>query len=447
MTNRRFLLLLLGVVLISLGILYLLNRGKKPYSWQENYREGNKGPYDISVLRALLQDHFAGQGFYVLRKGIIQDLPASPERPSVYMFVGSALLLDSMETNALLRFVRNGNHALIAARYVPEDLVRRLYRRSCPGQKWEGYLAVKDTAARLNFFHPDLKLPQDFYLPYLKPFDEGQPKPRYEWDYFGRAFFCGQDSGFFALGHFNGGRINFARIPYGDGWVYLHSAPIAFTNLALLQPQGRDYVERALSHLPPRPVYWDAISKYPGRSGGSSPGMAGRRSLSDRSPLDYILRQPALTLAWYLLLLMALLFLLFRTKRRQRFIPVLPPNRNTSLEFVQAIGRLNFQQRYHKKTALQKMKFLLQYLRDRYQIDTRELGEEFVTLVSQKIQADPEKIRALIRFYQNIERGSIVTENTLIEFHQRLEELYQHSKQYSIQTHARRTAYPSTPGK
>lgn len=436
MSNRRVLFLLPVLVLIVAGAIFLSRRKDKPYSWDENYLERNKGPYGLSAIRQVMEG-YVGEKVVVLRQGIRQELPTQPKRKSSYILIGEYAVWDSSEINTLLRFVRNGNHAMIIAADIQDEFIQRIYRNSCTGYPWERFFAFRDTVANLNLLHPALRLSVDFRLPFLYPHPADQPRPTHRWSYFGDIYLCGATTGFSPLGTLNNELINFARVPYGAGWVYIHANPIAFTNIALLQPQGKQYAEHVVSHLPTGPLYWDVISKNPDRQRAENMGPLTKRQLSGKGPLDYILRQPALAAAWYVLLFTSLLFLIFRTKRRQRAIPVLPANRNLSLEFIQAIGKMNFLQRYHKKIAQQQMKYFLQYLRDRFLIDTREPNEEMAALLAKKIQIDEEKIRTLLHFYQNIERGSIVTDNTLMQFHQRLEEIYQYSKHYSSKSYGK----------
>ncbi len=430
MKTRRLTFFLILLAIIMVAAMYAFYAQGNRYSWVENYKEKNKGPYGTQVLYALLKEYFPGESLIKIQKPLSQELPAKPAKPSSYVFVGPAPFYDSASRATLLKFVSNGNYAFIASKEIPESLIEELNPEWCVPKEPDDPLLdfTKDTQALANLLHPDLKLPEPVRLRYLKPYPRNSPPPAYYWTYFRPDYFCDREGGFVELGKLNRRHVNFVRISHKKGWIYLHTNPVFFSNLSLLEKDRVAYVEGALSHLPPGTIYWDQFSKIPGRNMGSDGGM-GNRQFADRSPLDYILRQPALAAAWYLLVAIGLLFLIFRTKRRQQPVPVIPPNKNTSLEFILAIGRLNFLQQDHKKTALQKMKLFLQFARERFMLPTRELDDEFVTLLSAKAQIDPQAVRHLILMYQNIQRGSIVTENTLIEFSQRLDHLTQHCKQ------------------
>ena len=148
-----------------------------------------------------------------------------------------------------------------------------------------------------------------------------------------------------------------------------------------------------------------------------------RRQIAN-SPLQYILQEPSLAWAWYILLAIGLLFLLFRTKRQQRIIPVLEPNRNTSMEFLNIISNLYFQQRDHKKLAQEDMRLFLHFIRDRYKIPTRNLDDTFITQLTQQSQVEQDIIKKILLLNTNINSASHITENTLISFHQHIEAFY-----------------------
>ena len=185
------------------------------------------------------------------------------------------------------------------------------------------------------------------------------------------------------LGTYDSTYINFIRIPYGEGHFYIHNNPRVFTNFYLIDAHKLDYAEKALGHLREGTIYFDDFSTVNYRNNNSGYGF------SD-SPLQFILSQQSLRWAWYLLLILALLYLLFRAKRKQRVIPVLEPNTNTSLEFTKTIGNLYYQQKDHSKLAQQKMKLFLAHVRMHYRIPTHEINEQLIRQIRLKSEL-PEK--------------------------------------------------------
>jgi hypothetical protein len=63
---------------------------------------------------------------------------------------------------------------------------------------------------------------------------------------------------------------------------------------------------------------------------------------------------------------LATTYVIFRSRRRQRAIPVLPKNENTSREFISQIARLHFKSRNFQWASIQIMRQFCQQIRERY---------------------------------------------------------------------------------
>lgn len=422
MKNRQ-LIFVFGILLILVLLTILLFRqSRSRFDWSPTYDAESKEPYGTYVIEELLRTYFPEQGFEVVRDSLHGQLSTSGDTLANYVFIGEALFLDSLDVEELLTFVENGNTAFISSRTIPYNLMEYLYYNECDGYYWDDYAGLRDTFVRLNFAAADLKTEAGYPLHFAY---RNQPRP-YNWSYIESVYFCESDYQFEELGRMNDTLINFMRAPYGEGTFYLHTTPIVFSNYHLLDSTNLAYANGAFSYLPPGKIYWDEYSKTlesVGRQRNNS-----QRQLSAESPLQYILSQPALTWAWYLLLAMGLLFLLFRTKRRQRVIPVLQPNTNTSLEFVFTIGRLYFLQNSHRKLALQKMKLFQNFVRERYQLRGHELDAEFIEKLIAKSEVSPKLIDKILLVHRNITNSKLVTENTLIDFHNLMDEFYRTCK-------------------
>jgi hypothetical protein len=128
-------------------------------------------------------------------------------------------------------------------------------------------------------------------------------------------------------------------------------------------------VEGVLSWLPEGDIYWDAYSRVPellARNRNRAQQGSGASNLDENHAFSYILKQPALAWGWYILLAITLLWFVFRSKRRQRAIPVLPKNENTSYEFIRIISYLHFREKNYGGISYQRMRQFLAHVRDRY---------------------------------------------------------------------------------
>lgn len=425
MDKKRLLLFAaLAAIVVLLAIVF--SKGQKRFNWNESYDQESKNPYGSYIINNLLKGYFPNHSFREFNDSIPDNFIDTPG-PSNYVFIGEALYVDSVDVQGLLGFVEKGNTAFISSKTIPFDLMFYLYYDECNDFYWDEYLQFTDTIAHLNFNHPDLKAAQDFEFKYLyRNKVEG-----YDWKYIDRNYFCEGEFSLTALGQVNDSLVNFARVKYGDGQFYLHTIPLAFSNIQLLDTTGLEYANKIFSHLPKGDIYWDnysRVSEAVGRRYNSRQNYNPDRRLATKSPLQYILEQPPLAWAWYLLLSMGLLFLLFRTKRKQRVIPVLEKNTNTSLEFISTIGRLYFIQNNHRKLALQKMILFKAFVRQRYGMLAKESDDTYKERLITKSEVNEALVHKIFLLDQNINNSSFVSENTLIDFHNLIDQFYKNCK-------------------
>lgn len=409
------------ILILALLFYLLLGSREGNYSWREHYRPDSKDPYGTFLVHNLLESYFPNQSFEVVKDSLGERLDHGS-----FVYVGNQFWLDSLALDQLLRFVEEGNQAFIACPYLPQRLLDSINNEDCIGEDLEDeadYDAVldgelyslTDTVVNMNFRHPSLADTAGYELKRRFLNDPIQ----YQWTYMPPDYFCEGQTTFSQLGNINGVHTNFLSAAYGKGEFLIHTTPLAFTNLHLLEKRGLDYASKVFSHLKTGPIYWDErpFDPFSDQAGASS-------NPNKESPLRYVLSQPALAWAWYILLGMAVLYLIFRAKRRQRVIPVLEKNTNTSLEFIGTIGRLFFIQNNHRQLAAQKMRLFLIFVREHYHLPTKELNDQFAKGLATRSDVPEEHITKIIRLNQNISNSSFLSETTLVDFHRLLERFY-----------------------
>ncbi|MFH7012552.1 DUF4350 domain-containing protein [Flavobacterium sp. FlaQc-52] len=204
--------------------------------------------------------------------------------------------------------------------------------------------------------------------------------------------------------------VNFIKVPYSGGYFYLHMQPVAFTNYHLLKKDHYQYAENVLSYMPKGNIYWYT-------KGQNS------ESISD-SPLRYILSQPALKWAWYLLLIGILIFIIFNAKRKQRIVPILKPLPNLTVDFTKTIGNLYYQEGDHDNIIDKKIIYFLERIRNEYLIDTTKLDDTFIQKLHHKSGKEEKDIRELvflINEYRRSYHGSL--EEDLIRINNAIEKI------------------------
>ncbi len=369
-SNRTPLVLMIAAGLLLAGLFYyfytISNRDR--YDWRDAwpkkaYAETDKEPYGTQMAHRLLADYFPGKKQVDITRKISSELPSDSAQHYNYVFVGEGMFLDSLDTERLLDFVRAGNTAFISSKCVPFDLMFHVYYDQCGDNEWDEYEEYSDSLVRLSLPQPSAgKIEAQVH------FAQKNRPIRYDWHHIPAKYFCGELP-HRPIGHLNDSLINFAQFRYGKGQFLLHTNPVVFSNYSLLRPSTRPYVEGLLAWLPEGQVYWDALSRVPEvvarRANANSRGLPSR-SLADEHPLTYILQQPALAWGWYILMGLTGLWFVFRAKRRQRIIPVLRKNENSSYEFINTIANLHFRERNYDGICLQSMKLFLAQIRERY---------------------------------------------------------------------------------
>jgi hypothetical protein len=435
--NQKNIRYILIAAVVILGIIFFFlnyyNKGTE-FDWSENYREDNKEPYGTYVVHNLLQKQFEGKKFTTIKSHLAEKLPIKKgDDPANYVFIGEGIYLDSADLSTLLTFAENGNNVFISSKSIDNELMEEhlySYTIACDEMYWEGYTSERDTSSLLNMHHPNLIEEKGTVFKYVEDF---KTVP-YSWNYIDEMYFCDEDGyeDFLDIGDIDGYSVNFVKVPYGEGNFYLHTTPLAFTNFHMIEEYGLEYADKVFAHLSDGDIYWDAynhvgdLSNY--NDGGGIDDLFNPVSLSEESPLEYILSQDSLRWAWYLLLILAFLYLLFRAKRRQRIIPVKEPNTNTSLEFIETIGRLYFQQNNHLKLEEQKMKLFLNFIRERYHLTTHNVDDAFIEKLTNVSDVNLEKVKSIFALYQSHSKKGEIFEEQLINYHQAMDYFYKNCK-------------------
>ena len=419
-SRRNIYIIILGLLVVGLSLWFILGGSSANYNWRENYSEKGKNPYGTAFIQGMLKSYFPNESFEVIKDSVHLKLPLDQEEHSTYVAIGQSMYYSEESTDHLLEYLRQGNDVFIACKFVPHKLMYYLYDAPCPDNFWKGFDKDSDSTVQLNFIHPMMSLDSSLVLKWRQGSKE--KALLYDWPYFPADFICDTYSDdIVPLGKFGADKMNFVKMKYGAGNVYMHSTPLAFSNYALVEESGFEYASRVFSYLKEGSVYWDAFSRVSENVAASisRQDIPFNKNLSSESPLQYILSQPPLKWAWYMLVAAGILYLVFRSKRRQRILPILPENKNSSLEFVKTMGALYYGKRHNKKLADQKIKFFFVEIHEKYGLRMNvDAGEKQQQLLAQKAKESVESVKKIFTLCNNIIKSSFVSDKTLIDLHQ-----------------------------
>lgn len=407
----------LFVLLVLFGILFWVSyNAPKPLNWQRTYSNTDKIPYGSYLFFEVLEELFESpvtenhRTFFENKQQVPGDfypqnagdslVANAPKSAALYMIVCEKFLPDSLDTRALLHTLNAGNEVFLATTQLSDFLADtlKLQLERLPAFSTfsdETPAATDSIGLRLTAF-PDsnyVYFKAGIGAFYLQNFDTAST---------------------YILGKNSLGAANFVRIPVGKGNLWLHTAPLVYTNYHLLQASSRTYLENALSHLPRKAIIWDEYYKKTRKKAGT--------------PLRFVLSTPSLRLAYYTLIGTLLLFILFESKRRQRKIPVFSPPKNTSLEFVETIGNLYFQQKNHTDLAKKKIQFFDAHLRNTFYVNPKKRTQKDTEKIAARTEMTPKKVENLLQKIDKARLDKKISENGLKTLSEAIENFMQNGR-------------------
>jgi hypothetical protein len=378
------------IVVLVIGYSIALYMKPQETDWSPTLSNKDKIPYGSYVLFHEL-DTLMGYQPDMLRITPYEQCGDTSYIPNgeVYMFISPVTPFDKEDVNALLWYVQAGNDVFISSEYVGKELSDTL--------KLEIKGDMTMDSITTNLVNPALARPMPYAMPkgvinaYFDKFDTAKAT---------------------VLGMNSKQKVNFILQPFGEGRIFINTVPGMFSNFSLLNHNNAGYVSASLSYLPeyPEGFYWDEYFKQ-GRVG-------------EQTPLRMILKNPMLKAALYTALAAILLFMVFQSKRRQRIIPVVPPVSNTTVDFVETVSQVYYNQRNHRNIALKQVTYLFEHIRSTYYLDTSVPDDPFAAKLAHKTgmpQDEALRMMALIRMVRSEEQISdqhLLSLNTYIQdFH------------------------------
>lgn len=393
-TLRIYIVLL---ILLFVGAFAIEYSKPIPIDWTQTYNESHKKPYGTYILYNELQNLF--------KESQIENIKNTPYEyfddlydyeDSTYLTTGNYLYIDrfvdtdQVSSEELLYFAEAGNNIFISSNYPPEIFKDSLSFDVKNDYTFKGKAQL--TFANKQFKNDSITIEKGLNNIYISEVDSAITT---------------------VLGYqkFDGiSRINFIKIKWGKGNVFIHLQPAVFTNYQLLKKNNKKYAAAALSYLPEDTIYFDSRNKS-------------NKELGD-SIMRYILKQPALKWAWFMALITLLFFMIFNAKRKQRIVKVIKPLENTTVAFTKTIGNLYYETKDHDNLIDKKITYFLEYIRRVYYLDTQVLDEKFIKFLSLKSGKDKVETKKLIDLITYLRAKRECTENDLLRLNKAIEDFY-----------------------
>lgn len=377
-------------------IIYLVAQYYKPQptDWKETYVKEDKVPFGTYILYQELGNIFPEAKVSPSRLPVYNTLKDKTFNRTNYLFVAGEVGIDEYDYQELIKFVEKGNHVFIAAYKLSDFLADTL------NLTLSSVFMPSNKGTRVNFVNPALKHLKGYV------FNKG----------LGDQYFSKVDTTrATALGRNANGEVNFVKYTFGKGGLYILPSPKLLSNYNLLNPAGADYVAKALSFLPKaEQVIWDENNT--------------RGNVDDESVLRVLFRNDSLRWAYYLSIGGLLIFVFFEMKRRQRVIPIVAPLKNNSVDFVEVVGKVYYQQRDNRDIAQKKIRYFLEHIRSNYHLKTTLLNEEFTHDLLLKSGVNEDLIHELIATINRLNGAVMINDKALIQLNKLIEKFYKQAQ-------------------
>ncbi|MGB3799493.1 MAG: DUF4350 domain-containing protein [Lewinella sp.] len=392
-------------------------------NWSENYDPEGSDPFDLLALRELLAAR--PEGLVTLQDTAdFQRLDSLED--SNYLFVGEYPYYTESAVEQLLEYVGDGHTAFIAAKQLPEDLLLELFSYDCYDPEESSLLEPTFSEFYLDsltaFRYPKGDSFELVNVRFWRPMAIAlHTVPEY--------LLCDPDRDIQVLGTIDSVGINFIRVGWGAGNIYLHTNPVFFTNWFVVDSSQYRYPEEMLRVIRSGPTVWDESSRRYRRSAAGADQHAsrdyagGRNLLNGNETLRYIQEHRALAFAWYTLLAGVFLYVLFRGKRRQRVIPMLPARVNSSRRFIDTISRLVQEKGNHAALAQRELTSLRFHLNNRFGLRWGE-GKPPPADLSERIGLSADVTERALTQIRLVSAGRRLEEGDLLRFYRAIEPLY-----------------------
>lgn len=399
----------MAVILVAAGILIFTSSddGKRKLNERLSFNTKEKIPYGTFVAYSNLSRMFPSANISISGQepGSWDSLSNYHDRQALFI-ISPLFFASDFEMKKLIRFAEGGNDVFVSAAVISED-AKNIINCSVSYLDLFSATAVDESSRdtlQVSLSSPVFQRTNNYEYPGLR---------------LDCHFYRVDTTIATVLGSDRDGNPNFIHLKAGRGNLYFHLAPMAFTNYFLLRGKNIGYYEDVLSVISPqtKTVVWDEyfVNKR---------GVYESNSSRERSWISALFSYRSLKWALLTTLLALLVYALLEMRRKQRYIPIITPPRNDSMDFVKTIGRLYFDKGDHLNLCRKMAAYFLEHVRNRYKLATTSLNEDFIRALQFKSGIDEEEIRAIVVFIRELELAPGITDHQLTYFHKKLESFY-----------------------
>ncbi|MEM7551385.1 MAG: hypothetical protein AAF363_17015 [Bacteroidota bacterium] len=367
-----FLLVFAGYVLLKLF-------APKPNDWTVTFYKKDKNPYGGFILSERLYDLFNNNHVIFSDETLPELEELYKEDDHSILVLSSNFSVSETDSLAIRSILDQGSSIFIGAEYIRGNFLDTLGIFTERFLSLEDFLNTEDSVLIRGIDSSEFYYPAKSANYYFSEYSKSMYEPL--------AF---NEEGYPVLLS--------CRNEESGASLFLCSIPLIFTNYGLLEDENHRLASSFLSNLPYSGITWTQYYQL-GRNESST-------------PFRYLLSQPPLKYALFLVVSSLFMIVIFESKRKQRPIPVYEQLRNTSLEFIKVIGNLYFEKRENRDLALKRISLFKELLKNKYFVSNTP-DQDSVLKIAYKSDLDRDFVISVFSRINQIESGKSVDDNAL----------------------------------
>jgi len=394
-SNLKLGIFLLVIVLIMTALIQV--NQKEKINWNRTYNPKDKIPYGTFVIKNELKNILPHSSEIKTVKQTLYTFldEGKYDNHAAIVFIGSSFSIGEAGNKKVLDFVKKGGTLFVSTNMFDQRFLDSLEVGITDFNEYKAGIKPQDNTVKIHLSNKDKAFVYD-KLKYIFVFDQLKKNATT------------------IVGYAQKGSVsvpNFVKINLGEGQVFLHLEPDVFTNYYVLQEGPFSIAYHSLKYLDGKNILW----------------YDGLYDLDQaRTPLRFILSNRALSAAWYLLLFSLILYLIFKSKREQRAVPIIEAEPNLSIAFAKTIGSLYYENGSPGNMVLKKIEYFLFQLRKQYYLNTNDLSDpQFIYALSQRTVIPEEEIMEFINQIQILQNQEGYSIKDLKNIYQLIEQFKQ----------------------
>lgn len=372
----------------------------------ETYEHDDTRPFGGYISYHTLQHSYPKHSIQMKRGPFTETAAWIVDTASLYVNISRKYYVSESDADALLDYVYKGNTAFIASSEIDSVLLKRLFCRQFSYDEKKSFFRTPMTNTPVSLVPSVKSAPDSVFKYYYYSFN----------NYFSEL----NDRYCRIVGYNEFKKPNFIVFFWGKGRFYLHCDPRAFSNYFLLQNNNAQYLFQPLRILPadPEHIFWDDYYNK----------MDYRDNDQKESLLSALFRHPPLKAAFWLMLVLLLLYILLNGKRRQRIIPIIKPVQNSSVAFAEAIAGVYMKERNNKMMVEKMTNYFNESIRSRFYLNTNLINNDFLSSLSKKANVPLEKTENLYQSLQRLAEQKKVTDAQLLDLNEQIQQFNKYKK-------------------